>query len=1366
MLPNFQYTRWNWKESNSRRSRRRQRVTGKGGRTPKHGDSLFTDTVWRRTRKQVEETTIEVFRRPFVGSNPSLEAVTSAQSLGIAGDFTYSGAAGFVDVEGSRGKLLPHGEGEQKGRLGEVLYQGMFETGRRHGQGISYRRNGSVEFDGTWSFDVYGEGEYYNNRNRLEYAGTFDRKNRPNGSGTFYFVDGSEYCGDFLAGLFHGHGKRIQQDGQLIVEGRFEVGRIVKGMTQENLTFPESDEEVNALLLSETESSGKDDEVSTVHSSGDDSELSSNASSSQDQSAEDTSALLNILADSGTEEEDSDANDTSDKNDTNSASEKATLALLGAMGDSSGGDEVESPPARIRCDTAHKHGRCKFDGRPDSNREKMDCRRRFAHPEDDDWDTAQLRANKMWKCLKCGYGKSPESYNMCGQCQIPREEEENVQAQATSALLSALGTMDEAEDDDDENSAKATSALLGALGSMNESEDDDDSDSANATSALLSLFGDKDSVANAKNEEHCAALRMVTDIIDTITSPPSSPQHHAAVNLVDFVMNKVTSPQHTKAKSMIESMMPGAIKLTASTLMFDNDNDNENEKDTATASVSDDSHDSVDSDSDNSVDSDDSDFDEREIEIVTKLQNLIRSFLLRLVERDYIEYLKERKKQREEEEQTNRISRVVLGKEEEEEKSGEEGNSSLTSITRGVYGYSGPYSINTGLPHGHSGTFRFPTPLRMKKERMHYHTTYVGEVFDGMLNGSGRMEYIHSSAATAAAPPSSFSSTSTVLFVQKILVQGIWENGDPSAKTHSCYGTMYKRHTSQKTKTTSLKPKYYGRLVGGLQHGQGIRIISHDETKHQVGRWWFGRKCGCHWNKRGIPVEMNTNTATDLEQSAVEVEESEAEAESESESDENNMNKMTTSLTSSYNMMSTFPSKDSTLIHRPSNIYLTEDDTEEKNANIHDTTITTLSSFHMLNNGTSFRGSLFNGSEPCGEGTLVVPRGVQQMNPIARVYDGQFEGGLPTTGVTRWENGDIYIGEHDKYGRPHGIGKMSYGGCDHHMQAEHQHSQESFACPRHCSGPLCYDGTFFHGDLQGQGKMTFMDGKIYHGEFYRSMMAGNGKMTYLDGRIVIGFFLLAKPLHLASHVVHPATLHGIFHGAKYVYAGKVVAGYPHGTGKRSKRHQTSDGSMTTIVEEGSFWWGIFVVPVQKWMAKLCVELLEGVYMDVERREKESDEVQVVEDSAEATSLLLGLMEEEEVVEVASDSEAATSALMDLIDDDADEVDSDSANATNAMTTAAKLTEQASASKAQVLEEEDAEMNQAIEDQGEVELQARAATNSVLQAARVVDDSSEDEDIEGIHNTNLTSIAREAVEGDVEIDSDENAAAENEEEIYM
>ena len=171
-------------------------------------------------------------------------------------------------------------------------------------------------------------------------------------------------------------------------------------------------------------------------------------------------------------------------------------------------------------------------------------------------------------------------------------------------------------------------------------------------------------------------------------------------------------------------------------------------------------------------------------------------------------------------------------------------------------------------------------------------------------------------------------------------------------------------------------------------------------------------------------------------------------------------------------------------------------------------------------------------------------------------------------------------------------------------------------------------------------------------------------------------------------------------------------------------------------------------------------------MDVERREKESDEVQVVEDSAEATSLLLGLMEEEEVVEVASDSEAATSALMDLIDDDADEVDSDSANATNAMTTAAKLTKQASASKAQVLEEEDAEMNQAIEDQGEVELQARAATNSVLQAARVVDDSSEDEDIEGIHNTNLTSIAREAVEGDVEIDSDENAAAENEEEIYM
>ena len=47
---------------------------------------------------------------------------------------------------------------------------------------------------------------------------------------------------------------------------------------------------------------------------------------------------------------------------------------------------------------------------------------------------------------------------------------------------------------------------------------------------------------------------------------------------------------------------------------------------------------------------------------------------------------------------------------------------------------------------------------------------------------------------------------------------------------------------------------------------------------------------------------------------------------------------------------------------------------------------------------------MLHGKTPCGKGTLVIPRGVHQLNPIARVYEGHFEKGVPTTGETNFEN--------------------------------------------------------------------------------------------------------------------------------------------------------------------------------------------------------------------------------------------------------------------------------------------------------------------------------------------------------------------------
>ena len=101
-----------------------------------------------------------------------------------------------------------------------------------------------------------------------------------------------------------------------------------------------------------------------------------------------------------------------------------------------------SSPSRMRCKTAHENGKCRFDGRPDDNREKMDCRREFAHPGDDDWDTARLPENKMWKCQKCGYDKSPESYNMCAQCKEPR---------IVAVAVANEGDQEQDDDEDDED---------------------------------------------------------------------------------------------------------------------------------------------------------------------------------------------------------------------------------------------------------------------------------------------------------------------------------------------------------------------------------------------------------------------------------------------------------------------------------------------------------------------------------------------------------------------------------------------------------------------------------------------------------------------------------------------------------------------------------------------------------------------------------------------------------------------------------------------------------------------------------------------------------------------------------------------------
>ena len=431
---------------------------------------------------------------------------------------------------------------------------------------------------------------------------------------------------------------------------------------------------------------------------------------------------------------------------------------------------------------------------------------------------------------------------------------------------------------------------------------------------------------------------------------------------------------------------------------------------------------------------------------------------------------------------------------------------------------------------------------------------------------------------------------------------------------------------------TRKKPwEHYGRFVNGIRSGLGI------QAQNIIGRWWFGRQCGCTADKQGVEAQEESQSTN--------------------------------------NMSSFFPDMESMSLVRKRR--------RKTRMVVGDTTD---SKFVTLKDGTSYRGALYQNVKPCGEGTLVVPRGMQQMNPIARVYDGHFDRGRPTQGETRWENGDIYKGSHDQYGRPHGNGQIFFGGCNHCStnnatitfamtlnEKEKSSARSIQRCPRYCSGPWCYQGDFHCGDFQGTGKLIFMDGKIYHGEFHRSMMAGNGTMMYSDGRVVQGWFQLGKPLHQSSHVVEPATLHGL----DYVYQGRVVAGYPHGLGVRTKRRRQESQSQLRpkvtpsipvveqpVVENGEFHWGIFIVPPSQWMVEILVDLLQLCFDELEMLAKmkaEEEMAAVAEESIDATAALLDLVvdDDEDIVE---ESEAATAALLDMAED----VEVDSQAATSAL----------------------------------------------------------------------------------------------------
>ena len=1402
MLPDFTFTRWKWKEQSTRKSRKQDKDNKQRKQPTTTGNSLFTDHKWnnRRSRNAVntvntsnqEEATEQTFRRAFVGrENPSLENVNTARTLGLEGVFTFQGFAVFSDTKGERGRLIPHGgQGEQKGGLGEVLYQGNFEKGRRSGQGVSYRTNGSVEFEGIWKFDAFSDGKYYDNSNRLEYEGTFDRSNRPNGQGIFYFTDETQYQGEFVAGLFSGRGKRTQKNGKLIVEGIFDQGRLVKGTTRTDLVLPLNNSELyedsDSISLSSSSISSIDEQSSLASSRSNNSsqeedlvdlednknpiavdDVSKEATESLldlvEENVSGTSALLDVLASSSENSESE--NSERDKDD---SSALATAALIGAL--------TTTTIQRKRCELkTNDKGECFKGGRPGHKDE-------FSHPLDDDWETAiKPEEIKKWICKNCNTS-NPMSYNFCGKCQQPGgnddddaiEDEKNEGALATAALMGALGN---------ELSAEATSTLLGLLGESVEEEDDNDEELEKITPNPPS------------SPQHQVAVSLINTVLKIATSPPpKSPQHQAAVEIVDFVLKRATSP------------LPTQLKFNFSE---DENEDVEHENDSSISS-SDDSDDSDDSSEE------EEEFDEKEIALITKLQNLIRSFLLRLVEKEFLEFLQIEKRKKESwlgnnnEKKRNELllNTKEISKDDEEERKmhtagkddsdgGNNDGGNSASVSRidesNTFAYAGSYF--NGLPHsvenGEKGTYKFYQNL---KEILV--SKYKGRIINGQMNGNGTMHYV---------------------LHDEIWVKGIWENGDPrNNQTHVCYGTMYNLKTTKTKKKNEKKKLYYGRSTNGIKNGLGIKFNSKSKhNKHQVGRWWFGRQCGCNRNKRGVVVEDTTFNMTctfpivnstnvyqkQEEYNVGNIEDLREEDDEWLENDDEKIDYDTASIASS-KASSKASSTTSRTTSRTTSHTASSTTSNTfygiKSNRIPIPTVTILLDNKQLNDGTSYRGSLLHGKTPCGKGTLVIPRGVHQLNPIARVYEGHFEKGVPTTGETNFENGDVYIGEHDLYGRPHGNGTMTYGGCDHHHQLQ-QNKQPTTPCPKFCNGPLRYSGSFVNGELHGKGTLEFMNGNKYVGEFYYSTMAGLGMLYYYDGKIVKGFYHLAKPLHLSSAIVDPGTIHGhgidqIYGEYNYTYLGKIKGGQPHGMGKKTIRVQIPHTSRKaipdsiskrTMIQEGDFHYGIYIVPAKKWMHEfVTINLLDIIYPTIEERELEKAEV--AKESISATAALLDLVDEDGDADgdadVVEESEEATSALLNLAEEEEEEeeeeVDSNSANATNALMgvmlsngendmntpvdakIASKLTQKASESFKNVLKEEeeedqeDKEMNIPVTKAIAKQL-TQQGTNAMLMASRVVAQDSSDDDSDGSENMEEEDVEDSLMKVAAQLDSSDD-----------
>ena len=137
----------------------------------------------------------------------------------------HHGETGIITYEGNYKNDKPHGHGvEYEYDTGDILYDGLFQKGKRMGKGKLFYDDGSYTIGIFKNDELNGPGRKYSKDRKLVYEGLF-KNDKKKGYGTQYYPNGEIlYQGKFENDKYHGKGTLYE------FEGNYEVGNFVSGI--------------------------------------------------------------------------------------------------------------------------------------------------------------------------------------------------------------------------------------------------------------------------------------------------------------------------------------------------------------------------------------------------------------------------------------------------------------------------------------------------------------------------------------------------------------------------------------------------------------------------------------------------------------------------------------------------------------------------------------------------------------------------------------------------------------------------------------------------------------------------------------------------------------------------------------------------------------------------------------------------------------------------------------------------------------------------------------------------------------------------------------------------------------------------------